>query len=252
MILDKKSGSVFSSLSFHGTHPNDWLSDPPRASKERISQQFVSCEVHLLKFVDMSSTKLQSMLPTCRLFDDDQTLSHREFFECFRRFCLLNAQIVVGLQVTCHHIWTEKTIRKPFPGSKLLLWKALEALWQFLLLFSPKGNKTWCKHVLLSLPMKNWRKQLQRLKKKITDRMDLSSRTPRGQLSGGQSRTHTKLEQAELTPLSPPEKNSHYIWVPIYVTIEHLCINNSLTLCCILPHWNQCVREVPFFPDVLN
>ena len=60
-------------LSFHGTHPNDWLSDPPTASEERISQHLVSCEVILLKFVDISSTKLQSMLPTRRLFDDDQT-----------------------------------------------------------------------------------------------------------------------------------------------------------------------------------
>ena len=49
-------------------------------SEERISQQLVSCEVLLLKFVDISSTKLQSMLPTRRLFDDHQTLSHREFF----------------------------------------------------------------------------------------------------------------------------------------------------------------------------
>ena len=87
-------------LSFHGTHPNDWLSDPLRASEEQILQQLISCEVLLLKFVDMSSTKLQSMLPTRRMFDDDQTLSHREFFECFRQFCLLkDAQIAVGLPV---------------------------------------------------------------------------------------------------------------------------------------------------------
>ena len=109
-------------LSFHGTHSNDWLSDPPRASEERILQQLISCEVLLLKFVDMSSTKFQSMLPTRRLFDDDQTLSHCKFFECFRWFCLLkDAQIAVSLQVTCHHVWTEKTIHKPLPGSKLLL-----------------------------------------------------------------------------------------------------------------------------------
>jgi len=38
----------------------------------------------LLKFVDMSSTKLQSVLPTCRLVDDDQ-ISHREFFNVFVR-----------------------------------------------------------------------------------------------------------------------------------------------------------------------
>ena len=49
-------------------------------SEERISQQLVSCEILLLKFVAMSSTKLQSMHPTRRMFDDDQTLSHREFF----------------------------------------------------------------------------------------------------------------------------------------------------------------------------
>jgi len=67
-------------LSFHCTHTNDWLSDPPRASEERISQQLVSCEVILLKFVDMSSTKLQSMLPTRRLFDNNPTLLHHEFF----------------------------------------------------------------------------------------------------------------------------------------------------------------------------
>jgi len=39
--------------------------------------------VLLLKFVDMTSTKLQSMLPTHRLFDDDQTLSYRDFFLMF-------------------------------------------------------------------------------------------------------------------------------------------------------------------------
>ena len=53
----------------------------------------------------MNSTKLQSVILTRRLFDDNQTLSHREFFECFRRFCMLkDAQIAVGLQVTCHHV----------------------------------------------------------------------------------------------------------------------------------------------------
>ena len=73
-----------------------------RASN-RISQQLISCEV-LLKCVDMGSTKLRSMLPTRRLYDDDQTL-HRVFFECFRRFCLLkDAQIACGLQVACHQV----------------------------------------------------------------------------------------------------------------------------------------------------
>jgi len=56
-----------------------------------------------LKFLDMSSTKLQSKLPTRRLFDEDKTLSHRKFFICFRCFSLLkDAQIAVGLQVICH------------------------------------------------------------------------------------------------------------------------------------------------------
>ena len=92
-------------------------------ARNEFRSKLVWCEVLLLKFVAMSSsTKLQSLLPTRRLFDDDQTLSHPEFFECFRRICLVkDAQIAVGLQVTCHHVWTEKTIRKPLPGSKLLL-----------------------------------------------------------------------------------------------------------------------------------
>ena len=61
-----------------------------KASEERISQQLFSCE---------------SMLPTRRLFDDDQMLLHREFFESFRRFCLSkDVQIAVGLQVACHHV----------------------------------------------------------------------------------------------------------------------------------------------------
>ena len=74
----QKSESVFSWSFISRQHPNEWLSDPPRASKERILQQLVSCEVLLLKLT--SSTKLQSMLPTHQLFDDDQTLSHCEFF----------------------------------------------------------------------------------------------------------------------------------------------------------------------------
>jgi hypothetical protein len=65
----------------------------------------VSCEVLPLKFDDMSSMKLQSMLPTRRLFNNNQTLSHREFFYYFRWFCLLkDAQITVGLQVKCHQV----------------------------------------------------------------------------------------------------------------------------------------------------
>ena len=37
-----------------------------------LQKQLVSCEVLVLKFVDMSSTKLPSVLPTRRLFDDDK------------------------------------------------------------------------------------------------------------------------------------------------------------------------------------
>ena len=67
------------------------------------------------------------------------------------------------------HIWSGKPICKPLPGSKLLLWNPLESMWQFLLLFSPNRNKTWCKHVvLLSLPSKYWWKLWQRLKKTDT------------------------------------------------------------------------------------
>jgi hypothetical protein len=50
--------------------------------------------------------------------------------------------------------------------------------------------------------------------KNHTDPIDLSSRMPLGQLMRRQSSTHTKREQTELTPLSPPEKNSCYFWVP--------------------------------------
>ena len=32
--------------------------------------------------------------------------------------------------------------------------------------------------------------------------------------AGGQSRTHTERGQTEVLPLSPPEKNSRYFWVP--------------------------------------
>ena len=132
----------------------------------------------------MSSTKLQSMLPTRQLFDDDQTLSYSEFFECFRRICFLkDAQIAVGLQVTCHHIWTKKTIHKTLAWLKASSLKASRSIVTVSAAVFPEGSKTWCKHVLLSLPSKNRRKQWQRLKKKShTDRVDPSPRMPHGQL----------------------------------------------------------------------
>ena len=101
-LLTKSLHHFSVNISFHDTHPNHCLSDTPRASEERISQQLVSREVLLLKFVDMSSTKLQSMFPTRRLFDENQ-ISHRKFFECLYWLCLLkDVQIAVVLQVTSH------------------------------------------------------------------------------------------------------------------------------------------------------
>jgi len=68
--------------------------------------------------------------------------------------------------------------------------------------------------------------------KNHTDRVDPSSRMPRGQLMR-RSVTYThQAGAAELTPLAPPEKNSRYFWVPprIYVCVS-VCVSVCECVC---------------------
>jgi len=171
MILDKKSGSVFS-LSFISRHISKWLA--LWSSKSKWGTNFTATH-----FTWSSSVKI------CwhELYETPVNASNSLIVQQRSNIIILWIFLNVFVGSACWRmprLWlvfkwhvTTFELKKPFINSCLAQSVFFESLSKhcdsFCCCFPQKETKPRCKRiVLLSLPLKNRRKQWQRLKKKIT------------------------------------------------------------------------------------